>query len=124
MYNFRPASAAAACQLKANNAQLMEEAVQAMQNLAQQCSDPTTVQDIVTHLFKILGEKAAAQNSQHAASVLLSRLALLDTQTESKFSSFWNLVLDKKKPLFTTEKFLSQANEENAKNVGSKLAHT
>lgn len=42
-------------QLKANNAQLMEEAVQAMQNLAQQCSDPTAVQDIVTHLFKILG---------------------------------------------------------------------
>lgn len=42
-------------QLKANNAQLMEEAVQAMQNLAHQCSDPTAVQDIVTHLFKILG---------------------------------------------------------------------
>uniref|UniRef100_A0A3Q3F6D5 GCN1 activator of EIF2AK4 n=1 Tax=Kryptolebias marmoratus TaxID=37003 RepID=A0A3Q3F6D5_KRYMA len=232
-------------QLKANNAQLMEEAVQAMQNLAQQCSDPTAVQDIVTHLFKILGgsegkltvvaqkmsvlsgiascshhavsgtssqalsssvalmfipylkqevhegtlvhavsvlcqwssrltvevpaalldwlkkaftlktstslvrhaylqamlgafkgdtlsqasdfvplllqtvEKAAAQNSQHsllaegvAASVLLSRLALLETQTEAKFTSFWNLILDEKKPLFTTEKFLSQASEE------------
>ncbi len=42
-------------QLKANNAQLMEEAVQAMQNLARQCSDPSAVQDIVTHLFKILG---------------------------------------------------------------------
>lgn len=42
-------------QLKANNAQLMEEAVQAMQNLAQQCSDPTAVEDIVSHLFKILG---------------------------------------------------------------------
>lgn len=42
-------------QLKANNAQLMEEAVQAMLNLAQQCSDPSAVQDIVTHLFKILG---------------------------------------------------------------------
>ncbi|MEQ2211469.1 hypothetical protein XENOCAPTIV_002458, partial [Xenoophorus captivus] len=40
---------------KANNAQLMEEAVKAMQNLAQQCSDATAVQDIVTHLFKILG---------------------------------------------------------------------
>uniref|UniRef100_A0A673CFT4 GCN1 activator of EIF2AK4 n=1 Tax=Sphaeramia orbicularis TaxID=375764 RepID=A0A673CFT4_9TELE len=224
-------------QMKANNAQLMEEAVQAMQNLAQQCSDPSAVQDVVTHLFKILGgsegkltvvaqkmsvlsgigscshhavsgtssqtlssavtvmfipylqqevhegtlvhavamlsqwtsrltvevptalldwfkkaftlktstslvrqaylqamlgafrgdtlaqasdlmplliqsvEKAAAQNSQHAllsegtaASVLLSRLA--------KFTTFWNLILDEKKPLFTTEKFLSQANEE------------
>ncbi|XP_059192909.1 stalled ribosome sensor GCN1 [Centropristis striata] len=236
---------AIASQLKANNAQLMEEAVQAMQNLAQQCSDPSAVQDVVTHLFKILGgsegkltvvaqkmsvlsgiascshhavsgtssqtlssavsvmfipylqqevheatlvhavsvlsqwssrltvevptalldwlkkaftlktstslvrhaylqamlgafrgdtlaqasdlvplllqtvEKAAAQNSQHAllaegvaASVLLSRLALLETQTEAKLSSFWNLILDEKKPLFTTEKFLFQANEE------------
>ncbi|KAM3611156.1 uncharacterized protein V6R79_014354 [Siganus canaliculatus] len=236
---------AIASQLKANNAQLMEEAVQAMQNLAQQCSDPTAVQDIVTHLFKILGgsegkltvvaqkmsvlsgiascshhavsgtssqtlssavtvmfipylqqevhegtlvhavsvlsqwssrltvevpkdlldwlkkaftlktstspvrhaylqamltafrgdtlsqavdlmplllqtvDKAVAQSSQHAllsegvaASVLLSRLALLESQTEAKFSSFWNVVLDEKKPLFTTEKFLSQANEE------------
>ncbi|XP_035854644.1 eIF-2-alpha kinase activator GCN1 [Sander lucioperca] len=236
---------AIASQLKANNAQLMEQAVQAMQNLAQQCSDPSAVQDIVTHLFKILGgsegkltvvaqkmsvlsgiascshhaasgtssqtlssavtvmfipylqqevheatlvhavsvlsqwssrltvevptalldwlkkaftlktstslvrhaylqamlgafkgdtlaqasdlvplllqtvEKAAAQNSQHAllsegvaASVLLSRVALLETQTEAKFSSFWNLILDEKKPLFTTEKFLSQVNEE------------
>ncbi|XP_024130877.1 eIF-2-alpha kinase activator GCN1 [Oryzias melastigma] len=232
-------------QLKANNAQLMEEAVQAMQNLAQQCSDPTAVQDVVTHLFKILGgsegkltvvaqkmsvlsgiascshhavsgtssqtlscevavmfipylqqevhegtlvhavsvlsqwsgrltvevpsalldwlkkaftlktstslvrhaylqtmlgafkgdtlvqasdfvplllqtvEKASVQNSQHAllaegvaASVLLSRLAVLETQTEAKFCSFWNLVLDEKKPLFTTEKFLSQTSEE------------
>lgn len=33
----------------------MEEAVQAMQNLAQQFSDHSAVQDIVTHLFKILG---------------------------------------------------------------------
>lgn len=44
-------------QLKANNGQLMEDAVQAMQNLAQQCSDPSAVEDIVTHLFKILGGK-------------------------------------------------------------------
>ncbi|KAM9858158.1 stalled ribosome sensor GCN1 [Aulostomus maculatus] len=236
---------AIASQLKANNTQVTEEAVQAMQNLAQQCSDPSAVQDMVTHLFKILGgsegklavvaqkmsvlsgiascshhavsgtssqtlssavslmfipylqqevhegtlvhavsvlsqwsgrltvevpvtlvdwlkkaftlktstslvrhayfqvmlgafrgdtlaqasdlmplllqtvEKAAAQSSQHAllaegvaASVLLSRLALLDTMTEAKFSSFWNLVLDEKKPLFATEKFLFQANDE------------
>uniref|UniRef100_A0A8C9ZZ87 GCN1 activator of EIF2AK4 n=1 Tax=Sander lucioperca TaxID=283035 RepID=A0A8C9ZZ87_SANLU len=231
---------AIASQLKANNAQLMEQAVQAMQNLAQQCSDPSAVQDIVTHLFKILGgsegkltvvaqkmsvlsgiascshhaasgtssqtlssavtvmfipylqqevheatlvhavsvlsqwssrltvevptalldwlkkaftlktstslvrhaylqamlgafkgdtlaqasdlvplllqtvEKAAAQNSQHAllsegvaASVLLSR-DFSFVSAEAKFSSFWNLILDEKKPLFTTEKFLSQ----------------
>uniref|UniRef100_A0A3P8W649 GCN1 activator of EIF2AK4 n=1 Tax=Cynoglossus semilaevis TaxID=244447 RepID=A0A3P8W649_CYNSE len=232
---------AIASQLKANNTQLMEEAGQAMQNLAQQCSDSTAIKDIVTHLIKILGgsegkltvvaqkisvlsgiascshhavsgtssqtlssavtemfipylqqevhegtlvhavsvlsqwssrltveipsalidwlkkaftlktsttlvrhayiqamvgafkgdtlaqasdliplllqtvEKAVAQNSQHAlvaegvaASVLLSRLALLETQSESKFSNFWNVILDEKKPLFTTEKFLSQ----------------
>uniref|UniRef100_A0A665VTG2 GCN1 activator of EIF2AK4 n=1 Tax=Echeneis naucrates TaxID=173247 RepID=A0A665VTG2_ECHNA len=236
---------AIASQLKANNAQLMEEAVQAMRNLAQQCSDPTAVEDIVTHLFKILGgsegkltviaqkmsvlsgiascsyhavsgtssqtlssavtvmfipylqqevhegtlvhalsvlslwsnrltvevpkalldwmkkaftlktstslvrhaylqamlrafkgdtlaqasdlmpmllqtvEKAVAQSSQHAllaegvaASVVLCRLAHLETQTEAKMSSFWNVVLDEKKQLFTTEKFLSQASEE------------
>ncbi|KAM8866194.1 stalled ribosome sensor GCN1 isoform 2-T2 [Synchiropus picturatus] len=236
---------AVASQLKANNMQLMDEAVQAMQNMAQQCSDPTAVQDIVSHLFKILGgsegkltvvaqkmsvlsgiascshhvvsgtsnqtlssavtlmfipylqqevhegtlvhavnvlsqwssrltveiptalldwlkkaftlktstslvrhaylqgmlgsfkgdmlaqasdlvplllqtvEKAAAQNSQHsllaeglAASVLLCRLSLLDTIPESKLANFWSLILDEKKTLFTTEKFLSQANED------------
>lgn len=102
-------------------------------------------------------EKAAAQNSQHAllaegvaAAVLLSRLALLDTQTgeyrcnsslakdlgethccdalplsaEAKFSSFWNLLLDEKKPLFTTDKFLSQANEESEANTPSTFHHT
>ncbi|KAG5840714.1 hypothetical protein ANANG_G00191620 [Anguilla anguilla] len=234
-----------ASQLKANNPQLMELAVQALQNLAQQCSDPSAVQDLVTHLFGILGgsegkltgfaqkmsvlsgigscshhavsgtssqalssavtvlfipylqqevhegtlvhavgmlsqwsgrltaevprplldwlkkaftlkvstslvrhaylqailgafrgdtlgqacdliplliqtvEKAAAQNSQHAllaegvaASVMLCRLSLLDPQMEAKAAVLWNLILDEKKPLFTTEKFLSQASEE------------
>lgn len=48
-------------QLKANNAQLMEDAVQAMQNLAQQCSDPSAVQDIVSHLFKILAGERITQ---------------------------------------------------------------
>ncbi|KAJ8263285.1 hypothetical protein COCON_G00157420 [Conger conger] len=234
-----------ASQLKANNPQLMEQAVQALQNLAQQCSDPTAVQDLVTHLFGILGgsegkltvfaqkvsvlsgigscshhavsgtssqalssaitvlfipylqqevhestlvhavgmlsqwsgrlttevprplqdwlkkafslkastspvrhaylqailgafrgdtlgqacdliplliqtvEKAAAQNSQHAllaegvaAAVMLCRLSPIDPQTEAKVAVQWNLILDEKKPLFTTEKFLSQASEE------------
>lgn len=32
----------------------MEAAVQAMQNLAQQCSDTSAVKDVVSHLFKIL----------------------------------------------------------------------
>uniref|UniRef100_A0A6Q2X9D2 TOG domain-containing protein n=1 Tax=Esox lucius TaxID=8010 RepID=A0A6Q2X9D2_ESOLU len=234
-----------ASQLKANNPQLMEQAVQAMQNLVQQCSDPSAVQDVVTHLFSILGgsegkltvvaqkitvlsgigscshhaasgtssqtlssavavlfipylqqevhegtlvhavsvlsqwtgrltvevpkalldwlkkaftlkastsavrhaylqamlgafkgdtlgqasdlvplllqtvEKAATQNSQLsllseavAAAVLLSRLSLLQNQTEAKYAGFWTLILDEKKPLFTTEKFLCQASEE------------
>uniref|UniRef100_A0A8C2G2N5 GCN1 activator of EIF2AK4 n=1 Tax=Cyprinus carpio TaxID=7962 RepID=A0A8C2G2N5_CYPCA len=64
-------------------------------------------------------EKAAAQNTQHAllsegvaASVLLCRLSMLDCVPEAKLASFWNLILDEKKPLFNTEKFLSQASEE------------
>ncbi|XP_062854960.1 stalled ribosome sensor GCN1 [Trichomycterus rosablanca] len=234
-----------ASQLKASNMELMEQAVQAVQNLAQQCSDPNAVQDLVAHLFKILGgsegkltvvaqkmnvlsgiggcshhavsgsssqslsssvallfipylqqevhegllvhavsvmsrwtvrlnkevpaalrdwfkkafqlktstspvrhaylqamlgafkgdtleqavdliplliqtvEKAAAQSSQHAllsegiaASVLLCYLSMLDLVPESKLASFWNLILDEKKLLFTTEKFLWQAGEE------------
>ncbi|KAG9269979.1 eIF-2-alpha kinase activator GCN1 [Astyanax mexicanus] len=234
-----------ASQLKASNTELMDQAVQALQNLSQQCSDPTAVQNLVTHLFGILGgsegklttvaqkmnvlsgikscsnhavsgpssqtlissvtvlflpflqqevhegtlvhavsvlsqwmsrlnteapaalrdwfkkaftlkastsavrhaylqamlvafkgdtlgqavdhtalliqtvEKAAAQSSQHAlltegvaASVLLCRLSTLDVLPEAKLTSFWNLILDEKKPLFTTEKFLSQAGEE------------
>lgn len=48
-------------QLKANNTQLTEAAVQAMQNLAQQCSDPSAVKDVVSHLFKILGGEQITQ---------------------------------------------------------------
>lgn len=40
------------------------------------------------------------------------RIFCVFISAETKFSSFWNLILDEKKPLFTTEKFLSQANEE------------
>ncbi|XP_076859564.1 stalled ribosome sensor GCN1 [Brachyhypopomus gauderio] len=234
-----------ASQLKASNTELMEQAVQAVKNLAQQCSDPSAVQDLVKHLFSILAgsegkltgvaqkmnvlsglgscshhtvsgsssqtlsssvavlfipflqqevhegtlvhaiaemsrwtarmtvdvpvvlrdwlkkaftlktstsavrhaylqamlgafkgdtlsqavdfvpllnqtvEKAAAQSSQPAllseavaASLLLARLSTLDLLPEAKLASFWNLILDEKKPLFTTEKFLSQAGEE------------
>nr|XP_023696536.1 eIF-2-alpha kinase activator GCN1 [Paramormyrops kingsleyae] len=234
-----------ASHLKANNTQLTEEAVVALQHLAEQCSDPGAVQEVVTHLFNILGgsegkltvvaqkmsvlsgigscshhalsgtsgqtlssavtllfipylqqevhegtlvhavgvlsqwsgkltvevprplvewlkkaftlkvttssvrhaylqamlgafrgdtlsqaselvpllvqtvEKAGAQNSQQsllsegvAASVLLCRLSLQDVLSDSKMAAFWTLILDEKKPLFTTEKFLSQASEE------------
>ncbi|XP_063049670.1 stalled ribosome sensor GCN1 [Engraulis encrasicolus] len=234
-----------ASQLKANNPVLMEQAVQAIQNLAQQCSDATAIENLTQHLFKILGgsegkltviaqkmsvlsgigscshhavsgassqslnssvtmlfvpylqqevhegtlvhavcvlsqwtsrltvevpsglkewlkkaftlktstspvrhaylqamltayrgdtlgqaedfaallgqtvEKAAAQSSQYAllsegaaAAVMLCRLSQLDTLGESKLANFWKLLLDEKKPLFTTEKFLSQASDE------------
>ncbi|XP_056628816.1 eIF-2-alpha kinase activator GCN1 isoform X1 [Triplophysa dalaica] len=234
-----------ASQLKANNPELMEKSVEALENLAHQCSDGSAVQDLVKHLFSILGgsegkltvvaqkmsvlsgigscshhavsgsssqslscsvtvmftpylqqevhegtlvhavsvlsqwtdrltlevpselrawfkkaftlktstsmvrhaylqamlgafkgdtlsqavdflplliqtvEKAAAQNTQHtllseavAAAVLLCRLSLLDSVSEAKLTSFWNLILDEKKPLFNTEKFQSQASEE------------
>ncbi|XP_066545283.1 stalled ribosome sensor GCN1 isoform X2 [Amia ocellicauda] len=64
-------------------------------------------------------EKAAAQPTQHsllceavAAAVMLCRLSLLDSHTESKLPGFWLLVLDEKKQLFSSEKFLSQAPEE------------
>ena len=50
-------------QLKANNPLLMEQAVQAMQNLSQQCSDPSAVEEVVKHLFNILGgQKRHTQN--------------------------------------------------------------
>lgn len=39
----------------------MEEAVRAMQNLAQQCSDPSAVKDVVSHLFKILAGEQITQ---------------------------------------------------------------
>lgn len=43
---------------------------------------------------------------------------------EAKFSSFWNLLLDEKKPLFTTDKFLSQANEESEATLAAPTSRT
>lgn len=70
-------------QLKANNTQLMEEAVQGMQNLAQQCSDPTAVQDVVTHLFKILGGE-----------LFIIIIFLLCRDITSCFFGFYHLMLN------------------------------
>uniref|UniRef100_A0AAY4DUK3 TOG domain-containing protein n=1 Tax=Denticeps clupeoides TaxID=299321 RepID=A0AAY4DUK3_9TELE len=74
--------------------------------------------DFIPLLIQIV-EKAAAQNSQSvllaegvAASVLLCRLSQIDNVAEAKLTTFWNLILDEKKPLFTTEKFLSQTSDE------------
>ncbi|XP_039627562.1 eIF-2-alpha kinase activator GCN1 isoform X1 [Polypterus senegalus] len=232
-------------QLKANNSQLVEEAVQALKNLAQQCSDPVAVESVVRHLFAILGgsegkltvtaqkmsvlsgirslsyhtvlvpssqilsatvaelfipflqqevhegtlvhavsvltlwsrkfntevpkslmewfkkafslktstspvrhsyllcmlaafkgdtllqakdllqiliqavEKASSQSTQVpliaegvAAAVLICKLCIVDSLIESKLSGFWQLILDEKKQVFTSEKFLSVASEE------------
>ncbi|XP_072911784.1 stalled ribosome sensor GCN1 [Hemitrygon akajei] len=70
-------------------------------------------------LFLQTVEKVASQNTQVpivtegvAAAVLICRLSLVDTQVESKLTSFWALILDEKKQFFTSEKFLSLASED------------
>uniref|UniRef100_A0A8C3WWR0 Stalled ribosome sensor GCN1 n=1 Tax=Catagonus wagneri TaxID=51154 RepID=A0A8C3WWR0_9CETA len=64
-------------------------------------------------------EKAAAQSTQVpivtegvAAALLLSKLSVADSQAEGKLSSFWQLILDEKKQVFTSEKFLLLASED------------
>uniref|UniRef100_A0A8V5HHI1 Uncharacterized protein n=1 Tax=Melopsittacus undulatus TaxID=13146 RepID=A0A8V5HHI1_MELUD len=64
-------------------------------------------------------EKAASQSTQVpmvtegvAAALLICRISVIEGQTESKLSAFWQLVLDDKKQIFTSEKFLQSASEE------------
>ncbi|XP_055986980.1 stalled ribosome sensor GCN1 [Sorex fumeus] len=64
-------------------------------------------------------EKAAAQSTQVpvvtegvAAALLLSKLSVADSQAEAKLSNFWQLVVDEKKQIFTSEKFLLLASED------------
>ncbi|XP_069071140.1 stalled ribosome sensor GCN1 isoform X2 [Pleurodeles waltl] len=64
-------------------------------------------------------EKASSQSTQVpivtegvAAAVLVCRMSVNDLQSESKLSNFWPLVLDEKKQIFTSEKFLSMASED------------
>ncbi|XP_015280782.1 PREDICTED: translational activator GCN1 [Gekko japonicus] len=64
-------------------------------------------------------EKAATQSTQVplvtegvAAALLICRLSVADTQIENKLNSFWQLILDEKKQIFTSEKFLQSASEE------------
>ncbi|MGH0178527.1 UNVERIFIED_CONTAM: hypothetical protein FKN15_077594 [Acipenser sinensis] len=52
--------------LKANNPQVMDEAVLALQTLALQCSDPSAVESLSKHLFAILG--GIGSLSQHSVS--------------------------------------------------------
>ncbi|ETE58940.1 Translational activator GCN1, partial [Ophiophagus hannah] len=64
-------------------------------------------------------EKAGAQSTQIplvtegvAAALLICRLSVADAQIENKLNSFWQLILDEKKQIFTSEKFLQSASEE------------
>ncbi|XP_065745415.1 stalled ribosome sensor GCN1 [Phocoena phocoena] len=64
-------------------------------------------------------EKAASQSTQVpvvtegvAAALLLSKLSMADSQAEAKLSSFWQLILDEKKQVFTSDKFLLMASED------------
>ncbi|XP_019583398.2 stalled ribosome sensor GCN1 [Rhinolophus sinicus] len=64
-------------------------------------------------------EKAASQSTQVptvtegvAAALLLSKLSVADSQAEAKLSSFWQLIVDEKKQIFTSEKFLLMASED------------
>ncbi|EHH66764.1 hypothetical protein EGM_03816 [Macaca fascicularis] len=64
-------------------------------------------------------EKAASQSTQVptvtegvAAALLLLKLSVADSQAEAKLSSFWQLIVDEKKQVFTSEKFLLMASED------------
>ncbi|XP_030743287.1 eIF-2-alpha kinase activator GCN1 [Echinops telfairi] len=64
-------------------------------------------------------EKAASQSTQvpmvtegAAAALLLTKLSVADAQAEAKLSSFWQLIVDEKKQIFTSEKFLLLASED------------
>ncbi|XP_067861626.1 stalled ribosome sensor GCN1 [Heptranchias perlo] len=70
-------------------------------------------------LFLQTVEKVASQSTQVpivtegvAAAVLICRLSVMDTQVETKLTTFWPLLLDEKKQFFTSEKFLSLASED------------
>ncbi|KAG8455790.1 hypothetical protein GDO86_001836 [Hymenochirus boettgeri] len=64
-------------------------------------------------------EKATSQTSQAsmvaealAAAVLLCRLSVAQPQAESKLNTFWQILTDEKKQIFTSEKFISSASED------------
>ncbi|XP_006019968.1 eIF-2-alpha kinase activator GCN1 [Alligator sinensis] len=64
-------------------------------------------------------EKAASQSTQVslvtegvAASLLICRMSVVEAQIDAKLSGFWQLILDEKKQIFTSEKFLQSATEE------------
>ncbi|NXE34968.1 GCN1 kinase, partial [Ptilorrhoa leucosticta] len=74
--------------------------------------------DLVPMLIQTV-EKTASQTTQVpmvtegvAAALLICKMSVIEGQTESKLSGFWQLILDEKKQIFTSEKFLQSASEE------------
>ncbi|KAM8961528.1 stalled ribosome sensor GCN1 isoform 1-T1 [Pelodytes ibericus] len=64
-------------------------------------------------------EKATSQTSQIfmlaealAAAVLICRISVADAQAEAKLNTFWQILADEKKQIFTSDKFLSSASED------------
>uniref|UniRef100_A0A8I3W8Z3 Stalled ribosome sensor GCN1 n=1 Tax=Callithrix jacchus TaxID=9483 RepID=A0A8I3W8Z3_CALJA len=92
-----------ASHLKSNSPHLMDEAVLALRNLARQCSDSSTMEALTKHLFAILG------GSEGKLTVVAQKMSVL---SEAKLSSFWQLIVDEKKQVFTSEKFLLMASED------------
>ncbi|XP_041079614.1 eIF-2-alpha kinase activator GCN1 isoform X2 [Polyodon spathula] len=76
-----------ASQLKANNPQVMDEAVLALQNLALQCSDPSAVESVSKHLFAILGGSEGKLNVVAQKMSVLSGIGSLSQHSVSGSSS-------------------------------------
>ncbi|KAK1156554.1 hypothetical protein AOXY_G25541 [Acipenser oxyrinchus oxyrinchus] len=76
-----------ASQLKANNPQVMDEAVLALQTLALQCSDPSAVESLSKHLFAILGGSEGKLNVVAQKMSVLSGIGSLSQHSVSGSSS-------------------------------------
>ncbi|XP_058888787.1 stalled ribosome sensor GCN1-like isoform X1 [Acipenser ruthenus] len=76
-----------ASQLKANNPQVMDEAVLALQTLALQCSDPSAVESLGKHLFAILGGSEGKLNVVAQKMSVLSGIGSLSQHSVSGSSS-------------------------------------
>ncbi|RXM93568.1 Translational activator GCN1 [Acipenser ruthenus] len=87
-----------ASQLKANNPQVMDEAVLALQTLALQCSDPSAVESLGKHLFAILGgigslsQHSVSGSSSQALSSTVAELFIPFLQQEGSYSLHSNTV--------------------------------
>uniref|UniRef100_UPI00358E4439 stalled ribosome sensor GCN1 isoform X2 n=1 Tax=Myxine glutinosa TaxID=7769 RepID=UPI00358E4439 len=80
--------------------------------------DPAELSSFVPSLLLIV-ERAVAQTGQVSmvtealpAALLLLRLAAASPEVDSNLGKLWEILFDKTKQLFTSEKFLSQASDE------------